>query len=129
MAGLNVSNGMRRSESYGAYHFSIEIDGIDCGRFRSCSGLRSETEVLSLREGGQNEFEHKLPGSNKQGTLVLRQGYAGMQLYRRLQGFLRRRERFTGSVVQLGAAGRPVFRWTFVEGWISKWEGPEFDAT
>lgn len=118
-----------RAEARAAYSFVIEIEGATCARFRSCSGLKWENEVTSLREGGQGGFEHRLMGGTKYGTLVLKQGFSGAPFYRRFLLAQRRPRRFHGAIVQLGPDGKPVARWSFKEAWISKWEGPDLDAT
>ena len=38
------------------------------------------------------------------------------------------RKRFTGVVRQIGPNGTEA-KWQFSDGWICKWEGPEFDAS
>lgn len=119
-----------RPEAYGAYHFDVQIAGVGNARFRSVSGLKSEAEVVSLREGGCNEFEHKLVGPTKYSNIVLKQGFADTKLCKlREQNVKGKVKRFNGTITQLGPGGRPVAKWTFYEGWICKWEGPELDAT
>ena len=121
---------MPRPEAYGAYHFDVQIQGGGNARFRSVSGLKSEAEVVSLREGGNNEFEHKLVGPTKFSNIVLKQGFADTTLCKLRQANVTGKvKRFNGTITQLGPGGKPVAKWTFKEGWICKWEGPEFDAT
>lgn len=120
----------QRREAFGAYHFSVEVPGGAQAHFRSVSGLKSESEVVIVQEGGVNSYEHKLPGRTKWPNLILKQGFADGT-------FCKLRElvvnetitRFNGTIIQLGPGGRPVYKWNFVEGWICKWEGPEFDAS
>jgi phage tail-like protein len=37
-------------------------------------------------------------------------------------------ERRNGSIILLDDQRQAVVRWNFREGWISKWEGPAFNA-
>jgi phage tail-like protein len=121
---------MSRREAYGAYHFNVQIPGGGSAQFRSVSGLKSESEVVSLREGGCNDFEHKLVGGNKYSNIVLKQGFANQTFCQLRQKVIKGQvSRFNGSIIQLGPGGKPVAKWNFVEGWICKWEGPDFDAT
>ena len=71
-----ASPGERR-EAFGAYYFSVEIDGMQDNFFRSCGGLKSESEVVEVAEGGVNHTTHKLIGRTKFPNLVLKKGFAG----------------------------------------------------
>src|SRR5437764_15216522 len=55
--------------------FRVEIDSIDSGTFRKCSGLKSESEVFEYQEGGDNETIRKLIGPTKASNLVLTKGF------------------------------------------------------
>jgi phage tail-like protein len=120
----------KRREAFGAYHFKIEVPGGSQALFRSCSGLKSESEVVIVQEGGVNSYEHKLVGRTKWPNLVLKQGFAdGTFCKMREQVVSENFGRFNGTIMQLGPGGKVVYRWNFIEGWICKWEGPELDAT
>lgn len=43
-------------------------------RFQSVSGLSVEYDYESLKEGGENRFEHKLPVRTKYADMVLKRG-------------------------------------------------------
>jgi phage tail-like protein len=142
-----------RRDPFGAYLFTVEIDQENIAYpFRSCSGLRSESQVVELEEGGFNTTTHKLIGRNKYPNLVLKRGLcaANTELYKLRQRFLndlpdandpggelhaggdatgwRTPSRFSGVVTQLGPEGS-YMKWRFSRGWICKWEGPELDAS
>jgi phage tail-like protein len=123
-----------RRESFGAYYFTIEIDGLQEAFFRSCSGLSSESEVQDLAEGGVNTTTHRLIGRTKYPNIVLKQGFTGAvsKLWQLRQKVLKDDTtaipRFSGSIVQLGPGSKKA-TWRFVGGWICKWGGPEFDAS
>jgi phage tail-like protein len=128
---------MARKEAFGAYYFKVEIMGenMDDNMFRSCSGLKSESEVQEVAEGGLNTTTHKLIGRNKYPNIVLKKGFTGppFTLWKLRQRFLddstgRKIKRFSGVITQLGPGGSKA-KWTFQNGWICKWEGPEFDAS
>lgn len=123
-----------RREAFGAYYFAVEIKGIRDCFFRSCSGLKSEAEVQEIAEGGLNTTTHKWIGRTKFPNIVLKQGFSGppFSLWDMRQKFLSDGsdaiKRFSGTITQLGPDGKKA-KWTFTDGWICKWEGPDFDAS
>lgn len=123
----------KRREAYGAYFFAVEIDGIEDAFFRTCSGLKHEADVFSLAEGGLNSHEHKLIGQSKYPNIVLKQGFAGPEFWKMRQDFVKNegkpRDRFNGTITQYGPGRKPAHKWRFTNAWVSKWEGPEFDAS
>lgn len=60
------------------FHFRVVFYGIGAGeldgRFQSVSGLRMELETESVKEGGENRYEHVLPVRSKYPLLVLKRG-------------------------------------------------------
>ena len=61
------------------FHFSVSFLNLPNGkdvdvRFQSVSGLDVQIEKESLKEGGENRFEHSLPGRRKYTTLTLKRG-------------------------------------------------------
>ena len=127
-----MATGNRR-EAFGAYYFAVEVQGIKDAFFRSCGGLKSESEVQELAEGGLNTTTHKLIGRNKYPNIVLKQGFAGPELWNLRSSFLddapgKALKRFSGTITQMGPGGKTA-KWTFEKGWICKWEGPDFDAS
>jgi len=123
----------RRPEAYGVYHFAVEIEGVQEAFFRSCSGLKSEAEVVSVQEGGLNTTEHKLIGRTKHPNIVLKQGFANSFLWEKRLQYVNDDpgvplNRFNGTIIQLGPGGKRVHSWQFTKAWVCKWEGPDFDA-
>lgn len=122
---------MSRREAFGAYYFSVEIKALGTAYFRSCSGLKSESEVQEVAEGGLNTTTHKWIGRTKFPNLVLKQGFSGPELWNLRKQFLKDSggiTRFSGTVTQLGP-NKKKLKWGFEKAWISKWEGPDFDAS
>lgn len=126
----------QRKEAFGAYYFSVHIEGenIEDNFFRSVSGLKSESEVQEIAEGGVNTTTHKLIGRTKFPNIVLKKGFTGppFTLWKMRKRYLndggRALKRFSGVIVQKGPNGTQA-KWTFTDGWICKWEGPDFDAS
>jgi phage tail-like protein len=131
---------------FGAYHFTVEIDGESISYpFRAVSGLKSESAVVELEEGGFNTTTRKLIGRTKFPNIVLKRGFcsAGSELYKLRQRALNDlpgsgstdnhtrsefKTRISGVITQKGPDGTQA-KWRFVKGWVCKWEGPEFDAS
>ena len=67
-----MATGNRR-EAFPAYRFEVVIDQVTLP-FRSCSGLKSETKVVEIEEGGLNGHTRKLVGQTIFPNLVLKQG-------------------------------------------------------
>ena len=53
------------------FRFQVTIDGMDIGSFTAIEGLSAEYEVETVKEGGENGFEHRLPGRLKYSTIKL----------------------------------------------------------
>jgi phage tail-like protein len=143
-----------RAEYFGAYYFRVDLH-VDkkygeSFPFRSCSGLKSESSVVELEEGGFNTTTRKLIGRTKFPNIVLKQGMcspnSGLWALRQLflndsataakinqegknSGKGRQTpNRFSGTITQVGPNGAEA-KWVFSSGWICKWEGPDFDAS
>ena len=120
----------QRDDPYKAFNFRVEIDGVAIAAFNEVSGLVSETDVIEYRAGGESNTVRKLPGLTRYANLVLRRGVtqdAELWNWRKsvVDGQVDRRN---GSIILLEDDRSDVVRWNFVRGWISKWEGPDFNA-
>jgi phage tail-like protein len=144
-----MANPGKRSEAFGAYYFRVDLHSPD-GKvtesfpFRSCGGLKSESGVVELEEGGFNTTTRKLIGRTKFPNIVLKQGLCGPRsaLWDLRQKFLNDGEagkgpgkkgrttpnRISGTITQMGPNGATA-KWVFTSGWVCKWEGPDFDAS
>lgn len=140
----------KRVEAFGAYYFRVDLHVVDKKLgvpesipFKSCSGLKSESAVVELEEGGFNTTTRKLIGRTKFPNIVLKQGLCGATsaLWKLRQTFLNDGEaqgiakkgrmtpnRISGTITQLGPNGAEA-KWAFTSGWVCKWEGPDFDAS
>jgi phage tail-like protein len=120
----------QRVDPYGNFNFLVEIDGITRAAFHEVSGFDSTIDVIEHREGGDNTTVRKLPGMTKHSNIVLKWGLADdRDLYDwhrdAVNGKVQRRN---GSIVLLDRQGQERMRWTFVNAWPSKWDGPDFNA-
>lgn len=59
------------------FHFRVEfvvdMEAIDV-RFQSVTGLDSTLDTETIKEGGENRFEHVIPVRRKYGPLILKRG-------------------------------------------------------
>jgi phage tail-like protein len=120
-----------RNDPFLSYSFLVEIDGLVLGGFSEVTGLQSEVEVFDYREGGVNDYVHKVAGPTRYpANLVLRRGLTDANTLWDWQqaantGSVKRR---SGSIVLLNDAGEEAWRWNFVDAYPVRWTGPELRA-
>ena len=124
-------------------NFFLELDGVQIGSFRECSGLEIEVEIIESKEVDPTGkmIIRKLPGSNTYTPVTLKKGQTSdKKLWdafasslssqsmagKRPGGFKRK----TGAIVIKDPSGaHEVCRYEFTEAWISKYKGGELNAT
>ena len=134
-------------EPAGAYVFSLEINGTELAHFQDCSGIKSNTEVFEIKEGGVNHATHKLPGQSTWDNLVLSYGVTSDSSMLALReavlnddfsggsmgsfGALTKskNKRFNGSIVIRNNKFQELIRYNFTGAWVVSWEGPKLDST
>lgn len=122
----------QRADPYLGFTFLVEIKGIAVAGFMEVSGLQVEVEVHDYREGGVNEYMHKLPGPTRYpSNLVLKRGITDVDtLWRWHQDVTQGKvERKNGSIVLLDSAGEEKWRWNFVGAYPVRWVGPDLRAS
>jgi phage tail-like protein len=67
---------MARQDPLRGFRFLLEIDDITSGGFTRVKGLSREVKHESYREGGVNEYEHKLLTQVSYPVIVLERGLA-----------------------------------------------------
>ena len=73
---------MPRQDPLRGFRFLLEIDEIASGGFTRVKGLTREAKYESYREGGVNEYEHKLITQVSFPVLVLERGLALEDLWK-----------------------------------------------
>jgi phage tail-like protein len=58
------------------FRFLVEIEGIASGGFARVKGLTREVKIESRREGGVNDYEHKLMSGVSYASVVFERGLA-----------------------------------------------------
>jgi phage tail-like protein len=124
---------LKRQDPYLSSLFKIEIDGVIEAGFSECSGLQVETEFEEYREGGVNEFVHRLPKLTKYQTITLKRGRTESdKLWNWHQEVIKGKfsvsTRKGGSIILLDAKGEEKCRWSFVGAYPVKWVGPDLRA-
>ena len=136
MAGRPSSTRRRDEDPFGSFRFAVKIgddntklDERLCG-FSEASGLVIETEVETIREGGENTHEIQLAGPSKfPSRLVLKRGLAQAELWSWYRDVLRGMiQRKTVTVVLQNPLGEPKWQWVFEKACPVKWSGPELRA-
>jgi phage tail-like protein len=116
------------------FHFKVEFQGIgndNDTRFQSVSGLNVEYETESIKEGGQNHFEHKLPVRSKFSDLVLKRGMlTDSEVIRWCRKALFHREITPVQVIVilLNPEHQPLRTWKVNNAWPRKWNVSDFNA-
>jgi phage tail-like protein len=129
------------------FHFSVHFspgdrDSVDV-KFQSVSGLDSTIDTETVKEGGENRFEHVIPTRRKFGPLVLKRGLLGPKtsavtdwLKRTFEGepfnIESKKEDFQVikeiTIKLLGEDGQPLMVWTITNVWPRSWKIAELNA-
>jgi len=119
-----------RRDPYQGFRFAVEIGGSPAGGFTHVGGLERAITPHEYREGGVNEFVHKLADVAKHANLVLKRGLADpTELWdwhqQVIDGFVQRRD---VAVVLRDPQGAELQRWVFEGAFPVKWNGTDLDA-
>ena len=113
--------------------FAIEVAGVVHAYFLECSGLSASVDVLEFKEGGFNEYSHRLPGRTTFTNITLKQGLTdSTEMYDWFTDFTAAKDKSSKtkdvSVVQVDYEGNQMFRWNLSGAFPVKWTGPSFNA-
>ncbi|MEZ5286229.1 MAG: phage tail protein [Vicinamibacterales bacterium] len=119
-----------RNDPLSGFNIRVEISGITAAGFTECTGLSSETEVVSYREGTDRRVR-RLPGLTKFANVTLKRGIStDRALWDWRQAVVDGQvDRRVVSIVLMDAARNEVARWNLFEAWPAKWEGPTLNAS
>jgi len=117
-----------------AFYFKVEFgisQNADDVRFQSVSGLSVEYEYEMFREGGENRFEHKLPGRTSYSNVTFKRGMlTNSEVTRWLFAAFRNRE-FTPSdvtVILMNEKGEPLRTWKIAHAIPKNWMVSDLNA-
>ena len=121
----------QRNDPYLNYNYLVEVDSLIVGGFSEVTGLQVEIQTEDYREGGVNEYIHKLAGPARYSSnLILKRGITDSAVLWEWQmevvvGLINRRDI---SVILHDAAHNEKWRWIFFEAYPVKWSGPDLRA-
>ncbi len=117
------------------FHFLVGFElfpqTVQDVRFQEVSGLNVEMQMESIKEGGENRFEHQLPLRAKYGDLVLKRGMfvgSGIHLWCKNAFEAFEFQPVNLIVSLLNDQHIPLFTWYVVHALPKKWDISGFDA-
>lgn len=118
-----------KKNPYGAFRFQLQIDQSTAAGFHEVGGIRVEKETETVREGGVNTGEYKLPRGTTFSDVTLKRGYIDDTLWTWHQQVVNGKfKRKTCTIVLLDESGGAAARWNLVRAFPTVWEGPTFNA-
>lgn len=117
------------------FHFKVEFLGIGNDndvRFQSVSGLNVEYDTESIKEGGQNHFEHKLPTRSKFSDLSLKRGMlldSAVIDWCKNALFNREFKPIQIVITLLNPDHQPLRSWSVNNAWPRKWAVSDLNAS
>lgn len=120
---------MARSDPYRGFRFRVEFDQVQHGGFSRVKGIVRETRYESYREGGVNDYEHKLATLTSYGPLVLERGLVDDYLWSWHEAVVEGRIKRRNLTVALRDANDDeVWRWLVEAAFPVKWTGTDLDG-
>jgi phage tail-like protein len=120
---------MARKDPLRGFRFLVEIEGITGGGFVRAKGLARELKHESFKEGGVNDYEHKLVSQVSYPPLVLEHGLALPALWQWAEdaanGIIVRRK---VSIRLQDEGGAPAWTWHVDHALPVKWACTDLDA-
>jgi phage tail-like protein len=123
-------------DPFATFKFHVEIGKITDAAFTECGGLEMATEVFEYKEGGENQFIHKLPGRTKVSNVTLKHGFTTSNdlynWYKTMEECLRLGKKFDFQQVTItlysSAEKYKKARWILDKAFPVKWTGPSFKS-
>ena len=121
---------MSRNDPYRGFRFHVEFDHVLHGGFSRVKGLIRETKIESRREGGVNDYEHKLVTQTSYGNLILERGLVNPYLWSWHDDVVAGNTvtRRTLTIVLNDESDQEVWRWLVERAYPVKWSGTDLDA-
>jgi phage tail-like protein len=111
------------------FTFAVEIEGIQEAYFTECSGFEVKLDTEEYKEGGLNDYVHKLPGRQSYSNVTLKRGMThSIELWEWLNRLsssaAKKDEKKNISVVQYNGLGDEKLRWNLIAAYPVKWTIP-----
>jgi phage tail-like protein len=115
------------------FRFGVEISGIQEAVFSECSGFEVKVDVEEYKEGGFNDYVHKIPGRQSYSNLTLKRGMTNsIELWQWLDRVAsksaKKEEKKNISVVMFDGKGAEKLRWNLTGAFPIKWTSPTLQA-
>ena len=121
---------MIRQDPLRGFRFLIEIEGMTSGGFSRVKGISREVKHESYREGGVNDYEHKLVTQVSYPVVILERGLAMDDLWQwalaAADGDVKRKTIF---IRLQNEANEKAWAWQIENALPVKWMASDLDAT
>ncbi len=119
--------------------FHVSVDGIDLGGWARCQGLQVKFNPTSLKEGGNYQYIHILPGQIEYPHVTLTRAMNAGDTAK-VQAWLRGKASSwvdalssggggTAQITLFDAHAKKVASWQLRNVYPSMWKGPDLDAS
>ena len=120
---------MAKANPHSAFRFKLQINDVPVGSFQEVGGIRVETKVETVNEGGLNSGAHKLPGGTSYSDITLKRGYIDDHLWKWHQQVVSGNfSRQNCSIILNNAQGQAAVTWNIAGAFPTVWEGPSLSA-
>jgi len=119
-------------EFHSGFRFTVAIDKVNYAAFSEFRLPSLQVETMDIKEGGQNQYIHKLPVRVNVGTASLKQGitrdFTLLNWYLQvLKGDMAGASRQV-TVVMFDVRRIPLIVWNFRDAYPVKWSGPSLKS-
>lgn len=120
----------KRQDPFRGFRYLIEMEGLVSGGFLRVKGISRELRVESYREGGVNQYEHKLASNVTYPNLVLERGLALDDLWKWAQAAADGNVQRKNLWIRLqDEANDSAWAWEVEQAIPVKWSASDLDAT
>jgi len=132
------------------FHFRVVFSGLGVNRdsfdsrFQSVTGLDVQMDTETIKEGGENKFEHVVPTRRKYSDLVLKRGLLSPSAGSELTIWFKDALDFKGDFIDSNGFMRvypidlevhllnenhdPIMKWVVIHAWPKNWKLGELNA-
>jgi len=120
----------RASDPYLGLRFRVECQGIIEAAFSEVSGLSMKIETEDYKEGGVNDYAHKLPKTVSWENLVLKRGLTQSgKLWKWIWDSIDGKyTKQNIGIILIDSQGNDKWSWTVQNAYPIKWTGPDLKA-
>lgn len=116
------------------FYFTVDFgrgEGDDDHKFQEVTGLSTEVTLEEYKEGGLNEYVHRLPNGVKYPNLTLKRGLFNDSAITEwcrnaIENFVF--EPTTVKITLLNPEGNPLASWDFIRAYPVKWSISDFKS-